>query len=209
MSTTGIFCNVSFYHWLENHWLEIFAALTGITYVWLEVRLKAVMWIVGFISSLIYVVVYIQSSVYGYAALNAYYTLASVYGWYCWRFGRSRGENAGLLITRLQMPLALILIGLTVVLYVVISYTLQYFTDSPLPYYESLAAALSVIATWMVARKIIEHWYLWMFINLFSAVLFLHLKLYPTVVLYIIYVAMSVQGWRQWKKTLFPSPAIS
>ena len=159
------------------------------------------MWIVGFISSLVYVLVYSQSKIYGYAALNIYYVAISVYGWYCWRYApQPDGSVAELHISRIKTSLALRLTAISVVLYIASAYILEKFTDSTVPYFDALGASLSIVATWMLAKKIIEHWILWIFINSFSAALCFSQKLYPTSVLFIVYVIMSVVGWMKWKK---------
>jgi nicotinamide mononucleotide transporter len=75
-------------------------------------------------------------------------------------------------------------------------------TDSPVPVRDSFITSLSIIATWMLARKIYEHWFLWIVVNFVSAVLFLTRGLYPTVILYVVYGIMSFVGLVEWKKTI-------
>jgi len=190
-----------FFQWTVKNWLELFGAVTGFLYVWLEIKQKPVMWVIGFISSFVYVFVYFQSKVYGFAALYVYYVAVSVYGWYCWRYARQPdGEIIELKISRITIPLLFILTAVSVVLYVGTGYFLERFTDSPVPYYEALGTSLSIVATWMLARKILEHWIFWIFINIFSAALFFSLELYPTAGLFVAYGVMSVVGWVKWKR---------
>ena len=180
--------------------LEIFGAVTGLLYVFLEIRQKSGMWAVGFISSLVYVFVMFQSGVYGYAALYVYYVAVSVYGWYCWRFARRGNGATELQVSRLRMPLTPVLASISAVLFIGTGYVLTC-TDSPFPFFDALGTSLSIVATWMVARKILEHWLLWIFINFFSAALFFYRGLYPTAGLFIVYGVMSVAGWFKWKQT--------
>jgi nicotinamide mononucleotide transporter len=79
---------------------------------------------------------------------------------------------------------------------------LSRFTDSPVPEWDSFLTSLSIIATWMLARKIYEHWLLWIVVNTVSVILYFTRGLYPTVVLYAIYAAMSFIGLKAWKKTI-------
>jgi nicotinamide mononucleotide transporter len=81
-------------------------------------------------------------------------------------------------------------------------FILSRLTDSPVPAADSFVTSLSVIATWMLARKIYEHWYLWVIVNSVSCILFITRDLYATVVLYAIYCTMSVAGLREWRKSL-------
>jgi len=196
-----MFCSNELSKWFINNWLEIFGAVTMLLYVWLEIKQKPVMWVVGFISSLVYVFVFFQSKIYGYAALYIYYVAVSVYGWYCWRYVRQAdGTVTGLQISRIRISLAFVLAAIFIVLYIVSAYTLHRFTDSSVPYYDALGTSLSIVATWMLARKILEHWMLWIFVNSFSAVLFFSQGLYPTAVLFVVYGIMSVVGWLKWKR---------
>ena len=94
--------------------------------------------------------------------------------------------------------LAIVFFGL----FALMLFVLDRFTDAAVPLWDSFITSLSIVATWMLARKIYEHWYLWIIVNLVSAVLFTYRGLYPTVVLYIVYCVMSFEGLRQWRKTI-------
>ena len=158
------------------------------------------MWIVGFISSLVYVFVFFQSKVYGYAALYIYYVIVSVYGWYCWHYARHINGATELQISRLKISLMFVLTSISAVLFIGIGYILTR-TDSPFPFFDALGTSLSIVATWMVARKILEHWLLWVFVNFLSAALFFYRGLYPTAGLFVVYGIMSVVGWMKWKQS--------
>ena len=112
------------------------------------------------------------------------------------------GEKKELQVTRLKLRTGIILALVFVLLYAVMWLILTRFTDSPVPVRDSFITSFSIIATWMLARKIYEHWYLWIVVNFVSAVLFLTRGLYPTVILYIVYGIMSFAGLVEWKKTL-------
>ena len=90
---------------------------------------------------------------------------------------------------------------MTVPLFLFIALILERFTDSPLPYWDALTTALSITATWMLARKILEQWYLWILVNTISLVLYVYKGLYPTVVLFSFYAALSLVGYVQWRKS--------
>ena len=184
-----------------DNWSEIFAVVTGLLYIWLEIRQKPSMWIIGFVSSLVFVFVYYQSKMYGLAALNVYYVVVSVYGWYCWRYARQPDSaETGLPVTRLRLSLVLILMTIVAVLFAGIGYTLARFTDSTIPYPDALVFSFSIVATWMLARKILEHWILWIFINFFSSALCFSQKLYLAAGLFVVYGVLSVVGWMKWKQ---------
>jgi nicotinamide mononucleotide transporter len=82
----------------------------------------------------------------------------------------------------------------------VIWYVLDNYTDSPVPIADSLATSLSIVATWMMARKILEHWLVWIFVDAFSIGLFWYKDLLPTVFLFMVYTFMAIIGFKEWKK---------
>ena len=187
--------------WAGNNWLELFGVASVLLYIWLEVKQHSSLWIVGFISSLVYVFVFFRSGLYAFSVLYLYYVVASVYGMYCWRFARGQDKKTELSVSRLRLIPGVVLALISVVLFVGIGYVLDnYITSSTPPYGEALATSLSVVATWMLARKILEHWILWIFINFFSSGLYFWCELYPTAVLFVVYGVMSVVGWFKWKK---------
>jgi nicotinamide mononucleotide transporter len=83
----------------------------------------------------------------------------------------------------------------------VMFFVLSWFTDSPVPGFDAFLTSLSIVATWMLARKIYEHWYLWIVVNSVATVLFLFRGLYPTVILYAVYCLMSFTGLREWRRS--------
>jgi nicotinamide mononucleotide transporter len=87
-------------------------------------------------------------------------------------------------------------------LYAVMYFVLSRLTDSPVPGFDAFLTSLSIVATWMLARKIYEHWYLWIVVDSVACGLFLFRGLYPTVILYAVYCTMSFAGLREWKRSL-------
>ena len=115
---------------------------------------------------------------------------------------KGEGGNEELQVTRIKFRTGVILTFVFVLLYVAMWVILTRLTDSPVPVRDSFITSLSIIATWMLARKIYEHWYLWIVVNFVSAVLFLTRGLYPTLILYVVYGIMSFAGLMEWKKTI-------
>jgi len=113
-----------------------------------------------------------------------------------------RSGKKELQVTRLTLKTGILLFIVFVLLYCAMWLILTRLTDSPVPVRDAFITSLSIIATWMLARKIYEHWYLWIVVNFVSAVLFLTRGLYPTVILYLVYGVMSFGGLISWKKTI-------
>jgi len=124
-----------------------------------------------------------------------------------WDNGKKKEEKAGesaLKVSRISFRIALILIIIFAGLWMVMYFALSRLTDSPVPGWDAFITSLSIIGTWMLARKIYEHWYLWIVVNFVSVILYFTRGLYPTVILYFVYLAMSFLGLKAWKKSLQP-----
>jgi nicotinamide mononucleotide transporter len=200
--------------WLSNNYIEIFGAVTGILYVFLEIRQNIWLWPVGIITSAVYILVFFTSKFYADMSLQGYYLVISILGWYWWIKDSGQEEERGRLgerenmrgsklkVTRINFTTAIILAVVFIVLFATMWQVLDRLTDSPVPAWDSFITSLSVVATWMLARKIYEHWYLWIIVNAASVILFITRGLYPTVILYIVYCAMSFIGLREWKRSL-------
>jgi nicotinamide mononucleotide transporter len=193
-----------FSDWLSNNYIEIFGAVTGILFVFLEVRQNLLLWPVGIITSAVYIWVFFSGKLYADMSLQGYYLVISVFGWYWWMRGKNgrESETGTLRVTRINLKTALTLSAIFLFLIGAMWLILDKLTDSPVPGWDSFITSLSIIATWMLARKLYEHWYLWLIINITAAILFLSRGLYPTVILYLVYTVMSFIGIFVWKRTL-------
>lgn len=192
-----------FYNWLSNNWVEIFGAVTGIIYVFLEIRQHLWLWPVGVFTSAVYIWVFFMGKFYADMSLQVYYLVISFLGWYWWLRGTGeRRPEKKLKVTRIKLKLALVLFLVFIGLYALIYAGLTRLTDSPVPQWDSFITSLSIVATWMLARKIYEHWFLWIVVNSASSMIFFVKGLYPTVILYLIYLILSFAGLRAWKRTL-------
>lgn len=188
-------------YWFE-HWLEYFGVLTGLTYLTLEIMQHRAMWVVGFVTSLVYVFVFFFSKFYADMSLNIYYVGISIYGFWQWRqeSGAEKDKPEELMYRHLTWRCLVVVAVVTVVLYGGMYGVLSHFTDSPVPAGDAFTTALSVTATWMLAKRILEHWWFWVVINLVSALLYYYRGLYPTCFLFVCYGVLAVAGWIHWKK---------
>ncbi|HDR50911.1 MAG TPA: nicotinamide riboside transporter PnuC, partial [Mariniphaga anaerophila] len=152
-----------------------------------------------------YTIVFFQSGFYADMGLQVYYVAISLYGWYYWLKGGKTVTKAGkkqVAVTKTPRIILFYSLLVTIAIYGVLLYILLHFTDSTVPYMDSLTTALSITATWMLAKKYIEHWLIWIFVDIFSAGLYVYKELWPTVILFIVYTVMAVLGYREWKKDL-------
>ena len=186
--------------WISENYIEILGAILGIVYIFFSIRQNILTWPVGLLTSILYVWVFLVSKLYADMGLQIYYVVISIYGWYEWLHGNQNNTQSTLKVSRLTTKLGSILSLITAMIFVLIWIILKNFTDSTVPVADALATALSLVATWMLARKILEHWLIWIFVDIFSIGLFWYKELYPTVLLFVVYTVLAVVGFIEWKK---------
>lgn len=188
--------------WLLANWLELFGTLSALIYLYFSIKQNVWLWPLGFIASAVYTVVYLKSGFYADMVLQVYYLVISVYGWYHWVFRGDQNKSRELPVTKLDKKLGLLLLLISLLLFVLIAFVLNYFTNSDVPIGDALTTAFSVTATWMLARKIIEHWLIWIVVDALSMGLYVYKGLYLTAGLFMVYTIMAVVGYYQWRKTI-------
>jgi len=187
-------------------WIEIFGVVTGILYVILEVKQNRFLWPLGIITSAAYIYIFFTGKFYADMGLQVYYVLISIYGWYYWSRGGAKETKGALPVVSINRQ-QLILLFLTFAFsWVLIYFVLDRYTDSSVPLGDSFTTALAIVATWMLTRKIIEQWFLWIIANVVSIALYIYKGLYPTVILYAVYAGMAVYGYLEWKRTMTQMP---
>lgn len=187
--------------WIAENIVEIFGAVTGIAYVILEIRRNILLWPLGIITSAVYIYVFGRNGFYANMGLQVYYLVISVYGWYRWQQPRER-EKAGekrdvKMIGAVTAAWCTLAAG---TLWAVLWFVLDRATDSPVPVWDGLIASLSVVATWMLTRKYIEQWYVWIVANAIAVAVYLASDLYPTAILFFVYFGMAIIGLTKWRQ---------
>jgi len=190
--------------YVQTNWIEIIGAILSLIYLYLSIKQKVSLWFYGIISSLFYIVVFFQTKFYADMSLQFYYVVVSIYGWINWKQGKPEtGED--LPTTQMSKRLFVNLVLATTLIYLIYYLVLAKFTDSTIPKADSLVGALSVVGTWMLARKLIENWFVWILADGLCVGLYLYKGLYPTAILFVVYTLMAVVGYLQWKKDFVPT----
>jgi nicotinamide mononucleotide transporter len=179
--------------------LQIVGVILGLLYLWLEYKANIWLWIVGILMPCVHCVLYFQKGIYADCAMQLYYILAGLYGLTIWLLGRKNTKKP-LKISHTPRPLALYLFSLYVVLHFIIYHILVLFTDSTVPFWDSMTTAMSMIAMWLLSRKYIEQWLLWLIVDIITAGLYLYKGIPITAGLYTLYTALAVVGYLRWKR---------
>lgn len=193
-------------NWILDNIIEIVGTIAGLIFLYLEIKQNKWLWPVGLLTSVMYIYVFFVAKLYADMSLQFYYVIISIYGWIVWSKGISKKE---LPVTRLTKELFLILFGVSMLIYVLISFVLVNYTDGSIPYWDAFTTALSIVATWMLARKILEQWLVWFIVNAVSLGLYIYKGLFPTSILFFFYTVLALVGYWQWKKDMLSSEAIS
>ena len=134
--------------------------------------------------------------------INIYYLGAAVYGWLVWKYGHKPAEQNELPITKMPKRNWLKALVVFVVAQFLIAWILINFTDSDVPWWDAFTTALSIIGMWMLARKYLEQWWVWIVVDVVCIGLYLYKGLYFTSGLYALYSVIAVFGWLNWKRLM-------
>src|SRR5574344_817832 len=162
--------------------LQIVGIALGLLYLWLEYHANIWLWVVGIGMPMVHGVLYYSSGLYADAAMSAYYILAGVYGWAVWRKGTKR--SVAYTIGHIGAPLVLRLSGVGIVLCGVIYLLLTEFTNSTVPFWDALTTAMSIVAMWMLSRKYVEQWLVWLAVDAITVGLYIYKGIPLTASLY-------------------------
>jgi nicotinamide mononucleotide transporter len=184
--------------------IEYVAAALAVLYLVLAIKQWRSCWVAAFISSCLYVLVLFEARLYMESVLNAFYAAAAIYGFWCWSPGAS-GQASRVhrwpLRWHLQGLLAVLVLG------AVNSWFLSRYTAAASPFVDSVVAWSSVLATFLVARKVFENWHWWLIIDALSMYLAYTRGLYMTALLFALYLVMIFVGMREWRRDLEPARA--
>ena len=182
-------------------WLELLACGLSIAMVLCNQRQWIAGWPLSIVASLLYGLLFWRGKLYGQAGLQGFFIALSAWGWWQWWRG---AQTHTLKVQRLSrqgwaLSLAAIAAG-----WLPLGLLLHRVTDAPLPYWDALPTAASIVTTVLVARKFVENWLFWIVINAFSVLLFWHQGFWLTVILYAAFIPLAWQGWRRWSAELRP-----
>ena len=187
--------------WMADNIVEIFGAVTGIAYVILEIRRNIFLWPLGILTSAVYIIVFGRNGFYANMGLQVYYLVISIYGWYRWQKPQETMQAEEKRdVRRIGAVTAVWCILAAAALWGVLWFVLDKATDSPVPLWDGLIASLSVVATWMLTRKYLEQWYVWIVANAIAVVVYMTSGLYPTAILFFVYFVMAIVGVFKWRQ---------
>ena len=184
--------------WLTAHGtscLELVAVLFGIAGVWLSIYEKISNWPIGIINVALYAVLFLQQKLYANAGLQLFYIGVSVYGWYAWVYAK----QTKLVVKHTARASVLPLVGATLVIWIVLTVATR-LAGGTMPLLDSGTTAVSLVAEWMLARKMVENWAVWIAVDAVYVAMLISDSLYLTAINYAIYFVLAVVGYREWRR---------
>lgn len=179
--------------------LEIAAVAFGIISVYLSVRQNIWSWPTAIVNVLLYVLVFRDAKLYADMGLQVVYFALSIYGWYEWLHG---GENrTELRVTRATARMGVVLTTIGIAVVALLGTALSRQTDAALPFVDSATTSTSLIAQWMMTRKVLENWAVWMAVDVVYVGMFVFKKLYLTAGLYAVFFVLATLGYAEWKRS--------
>jgi nicotinamide mononucleotide transporter len=181
--------------------VEPLAVLTGIACVALTVRERVSNWPFGIVSSALFLVLFLSAGLYADSMLQVAYVVFGFYGWWHWLTGGPHGDDLPVTTASPRLRAALVMAAVAGTL--AFGAFLDGATDSTVPYPDAATTVLSLVATLLLTRKLIESWPVWIFgVNLPYIGLYLYKGLAMTAALQLLYIALSVAGWAAWRRSM-------
>lgn len=180
--------------------LEIVAVAFGVLSVWLSTREHIASWPTALVNTALYLVIFQRAQIYANSALQGVYFVLSCYGWYAWKYGGA--TRTGVVVTRTSARLALLLAGIAVTAAITLGAGLARYTDAALPWLDAGTTAVSLVAQWMMTRKLLENWLIWIAVDVVYIGMYFSQGLRLTAGLYAAFLVLATLGFFSWRTSL-------
>ena len=177
--------------------LEWISVVAAIIYVFLAARGNRACFIFGFISSAIFVHICFKDHLYFDAAINIYYVIMSIVGWIQWSASSDHFQ-----VIRIPTKFFILLSLSSIVLSILLGYLVDKYTDATLAYVDAFTTVLAVVATWMMVKKVLQNWLIWIVADAVSIFMYAYKDHFPIALLFIIYTILAFYGWHQWNNLI-------
>lgn len=181
--------------------LQIIGVALGLLYLYFEYKANIWLWVIGLIMPIVHGTLYFRQGLYADFSMELYYILAGIYGLVAWRRGDKK-SNSELKISYTPRVAWVAIVGVYVLLHATIYMLLVTFTDSNVPFWDSLTTSLSVVAYWLLSRKYVEQWLVWLAVDVITVGLYIYKDIPLTAGLYALYSALAIAGYMRWRRVI-------
>lgn len=182
--------------------LELIAVAASLLYVLLAAKGNIWCWPAAILSTVLYTVIFYDVYLLMDSALQLYYLLMAVYGWFCWQKNIKSKKNTAKALLYSQWTIqrhSSIILALTL-LSLALGWLMANYTPAHFPYFDSATTVFAVFATYLVTQKVLENWLYFIVIDFVSIYLYIEKSLVPTAALFSVYVVLAGYGYWQWRK---------
>jgi nicotinamide mononucleotide transporter len=189
-------------HALQNWWQhqtlpEVIGVITGLLCVYLAAKNNIWNWPFAIISVSIYIFIFFSTRLYADMGLQFYFLAMNIYGWYYWsKKPATEKKIPVVMISRREIVLSVI----AVIVFTFILGSVLKYTPASYPFIDSFCTACSLIAQVFLARKVLQNWLIWIFVDVIYVGVYLFKGLELTAVMYAIYIGISLLGYIDWNK---------
>ena len=181
---------------LNQYWMEVLAVLSAIIYLILAVKQNIKCWYAAIFSSCLYFFIMYSAGLYMESVLQIFYIAMAFYGWSQWRV--SEDNSTKLLVRTWKVSNHVKAIFSIIILAIISGYFLEKYTNAALPFIDGLTTWGAIIATYMVAKRLLENWIYWFVIDSISIFLFMSRGLFLTALLFFVYLIIIYFGYKSW-----------
>ena len=178
---------------------EVIAVAFGLVSVWLATREHIVSWPTAIVNVGMFFFLFWSARLYAAAVLQLFFLSLSVYGWWAWLHGGDR--HSRLRVSRATARVWWVGAPLTLAVGTGLGALLDRYTDSPIPYLDALLTSTSLFAQWMMTRKILENWVVWIIADIVYVPMFVARGLPFTAGQYAVFLILAVMGYVGWKRS--------
>jgi len=193
--------------WLVAHGsscAELFGFITGVLNVWLVTRENIWSWPLGVLNAGFYIVVFARTGLYSDTGLQVVYLVLSLYGWWHWRRGvprRGGPSHDAVVVTRTPRRTAVIMAVIALASWLTLATITRRLPGAALPWLDAALVSISLVAQYMMTRKLLENWLLWIAVDVVYIGLFINRQLPLTAILYAVFLVLAIIGYVQWHRS--------
>ena len=197
-------------------WLEIFAMIAGIYYVFLEIRKTRLLWYVCILTSVLNIFVYWHNNYVSMTAIQFYYIIMAFYGIHAFReikeeaieeYGAERNPTGQkVAIRRFSWKTGAVALGIALPVYFVLAHIIRAYAAThggllfpSQPWWDAFIAVGSMVGTFFLSKSYMCQWYVWIVLNVISVGVFIYSGMYWIAAMYVVYIILAVIGLRNWK----------
>lgn len=184
---------------IPMQWTEVVAFVTGAWCVWLTVREHIWNWPIGIANATFSGIVFFEAKLYSDSGLQVVYLVLSVLGWYWWLHGGA--DSSPLRVTRMSAKVTASCLVAGVLGTVLLRWVLIQ-VNGAAPLLDATTTSFSLVAQFMLTRKYIENWIVWIAVDVVYVPLYVYRQLNLMAVLYAVYLVLAVMGYFEWRRSM-------